>query len=332
MLMQRTGPKIRGGRRRKEQKMSYIVATSGLTKTIKGHTIVSGVDLHVKQGEIYGFLGPNGAGKTTVMKMLTGLWRPTSGNMELFGQAVQPGDTKFLKRMGTVIEFPVFFEGLSGRENLRLHCEYMGYRSPGCVEEALKLLKLQDTGEKPVRTYSLGMKQRLGIARAILTRPELLILDEPTNGLDPAGMKQIRELLTMLCQEYGMTVMVSSHILSEVESIADTIGLLNHGRMVREIGMQQIEEMNLSCIELETDNVNRAAYVLTEKLQIENLKVLDERRIRIYDRTFTSQEIVKMLAGQEVPIVSLERRAESLEDYFLKMTAEEKGGGSKCGN
>lgn len=316
----------------RSRNMSYIVTTGGLTKTIKGHTIVSGVDLHVKQGEIYGFLGPNGAGKTTVMKMLTGLWRPTAGNMELFGHAVLPGETAFLKRMGIVIEFPVFFEHLSGRKNLQLHCEYMGYYSPGCVEQALKLLELQDTGEKPVRTYSLGMKQRLGIARAVLTKPELLILDEPANGLDPAGMKQIRDLLRMLCQEYGMTVMLSSHILSEVESIADTVGLLNHGKMVKEIGMRQIEEMNLSCIELETENVKRAAYVLTEKLNLGNLKVMDEKKIRIYDHTFTSQEIAKILAEQDVSIVSLERRSESLEDYFLKMTAEEKGGAAPCGN
>lgn len=311
--------------------MSYIVTTSGLSKTIKGHAIVSGVDLHVKKGEIYGFLGPNGAGKTTVMKMLTGLWKPTSGNMELFGEAVMPGDTKFLKRMGTVIEFPIFFENLSGRENLKLHCEYMGYCSPGCVEQALKLLDLQNTGEKPVRTYSLGMKQRLGIARAILAMPELLILDEPANGLDPAGMKKIRELLTRLCQEYGMTVLVSSHILSEVESIAHTIGLLNRGTMVKEISMQKISEMNLNCVELTTENVNRAAYVLTEKLRISNLSVMDQDVIRIYDGTVPSKEIAKVLAENHVPIISLERKSESLEDYFLKMT-EGKGGEAECGN
>lgn len=311
--------------------MTYTVMTSGLCKTIKGQTLVSGVDLHVKKGEIYGFLGPNGAGKTTVMKMLTGLWKPTSGNIELFGEPVFSGDTEFLKRMGTVIEFPVFFENLSGRENLKLHCEYMGYQSPGCVEEALKLLNLQNTGEKPVRTYSLGMKQRLGIARAVLTKPELLILDEPTNGLDPAGMKQIRELLAMMCEEYGMTVLVSSHILSEVESIAHTVGLLNHGSMVKEIGMQKIGELSFQCVELTTENENRAAYVLTEKLHIKNMRVMEPKVIRIYDRTLTSQEIAKTLAENDVSIVSLERKSESLEDYYLEMT-EGKGGEAECGN
>lgn len=306
--------------------MSYIVTTTNLTKTINNHPIVTNVNLHIKKGEIYGFLGPNGAGKTTVMKMLTGLWKPTSGNMELFGQPVYPGETRHLKRMGTVIEFPVFFEALSGRENLKLHCEYMGYYSPGCVEQSLKLLELLDTGEKPVRTYSLGMKQRLGIARAILTKPELLILDEPTNGLDPAGMKQIRELLTMLCQEYGMTVLVSSHILSEVESVAHTIGLLNDGSMVEEISMKEIEDRNLSCVELETENVNRAAYVLADRLDIQNMKVMDENTVRIYDKMLTSKEIVRILTEYGVPIVSLERKTESLEDYFLKMTAGGKGG------
>lgn len=312
--------------------MPYLVTTTNLTKTIKTSPIVSGVNLHIKKGEIYGFLGPNGAGKTTVMKILTGLWKPTSGNIELFGHPVYPGETGYLKRMGSVIEFPVFFEALSGRENLKIHCEYMGYYSSGCVEQALKLLELQDTGEKPVRTYSLGMKQRLGIARAILTKPELLILDEPTNGLDPAGMKQIRELLVMLCQEYGMTVMISSHILPEVESIAHTIGLLNHGRMVKEIGIQEIENMNVTCQELVTENVNKAAFVLTDRMNIKNMKVVDTNTIRIYDRSFTSQETIKVLTESEVPIVSLECKSESLEDYFLKMTADEKGGEETCGN
>lgn len=196
--------------------MPYILQTNHLTKIMDGKALVKNVSLHVRKGEIYGFLGPNGAGKTTVMKMLTNLWKPTQGGIEIFGKALTPQSYEVLKRMGSMIEFPTFYEHLTGYENLKLHCEYMGYYKHGSIEQALDKLALTDAADKAVKNYSLGMKERLGIARAILCRPELLILDEPTNGLDPAGMKQIRELLKTLCEEHGVTVMVSSHILSEI--------------------------------------------------------------------------------------------------------------------
>lgn len=310
--------------------MSYVAATNKLTKVLGGREIVSQADIHIKKGEIYGFLGPNGAGKTTVMKMLTNLWRPTSGTIELFGEPLKAGSTEVFKRMGSIIEFPVFYGNLSGRENLELHCEYMGYYSPGCVDNALKLLELADTGRKPVKEYSLGMKQRLGIARAVLTKPELVILDEPTNGLDPAGMKQVRELLRRLCREYGMTIMISSHILSEVESIAHTVGVLSHGRMVREISMEEVTGMQMAYIEVTTDNPRQAAYVLEDKLHLENFKVVEGNAIRIYDARATSQELAKTLALNGVGVLSIKREAESLEDYFLKLTAEGNGREAAC--
>ena len=225
--------------------MPYILQTNNLTKTIGGKDLVKNVNLHIKKGEIYGFLGPNGAGKTTVMKMITNLWKPTDGSIEIFGKTLTPQSYEVLKRMGSIIEFPTFYNHMTGYENLKLHCEYMGYYKHGSIENALDMLDLTDAAQKPVKNYSLGMKERLGIARAILCKPELLILDEPTNGLDPAGMKQIRDLLKTLCEEYGITIMVSSHILSEIESIADTIGVINHGMMIKEIGMKEIEEMSL---------------------------------------------------------------------------------------
>ena len=195
-------------------KMPNILQTNQLTKTIDGKELVKKVNIHVNKGEIYGFLGPNGAGKTTVMKMITNLWKPTSGEVWLFGEKLTPTSYEVLKRMGSMIEFPSFYEHMSGKENLQLHCEYMGYYTPNSVENALEMLGLSEAAEKKVKSYSLGMKQRLGIARAILCRPELLILDEPTNGLDPAGMKQLRDLLRMLCSEYGITIMISSQMLS----------------------------------------------------------------------------------------------------------------------
>lgn len=304
--------------------MPYILQTNNLTKTIGGKDLVNRVSLHIKKGEIYGFLGPNGAGKTTVMKMITNLWKPTNGSIEIFGEILTPQSYEVLKRMGSIIEFPTFYNHMTGYENLRLHCEYMGYYKHGSIENALDMLDLTDAAQKPVKNYSLGMKERLGIARAILCKPELLILDEPTNGLDPAGMKQIRDLLKTLCEEYGITIMVSSHILSEIESIADTIGVINHGMMINEIGMKEIEKMSLAYIELTVANPKKAAYVLSEKLGLSNFKIIENNKIRIYDQHISTQELSKAMVLNDVEVTALGKQSETLEDYFLKMTAEVK--------
>ncbi|SHK97083.1 ABC transporter ATP-binding protein [Hespellia stercorisuis] len=302
--------------------MPYILQTNHLTKTIGGKDLVNDVNLHVKKGEIYGFLGPNGAGKTTIMKMITNLWKPSGGNIEIFGEKLTPQSYEVLKRIGSIIEFPTFYDHMTGDENLRLHCEYMGYYNHGSVENALDLLNLTDAVNKPVKNYSLGMKERLGIARAILCKPELLILDEPTNGLDPAGMKQIRDLLKTLCTEYGITIMISSHILSEIESIADTVGVIHHGKMMNEISMNEIEEMSLAYVELSVVNTKTAAYVLSEKLGLTNFKIVADGEIRIYDNRVSTQKLSKALALNDVEVIAFGKKAETLEDYFLKMTAE----------
>ena len=302
--------------------MAYILQTHHLTKTIGGRDLVRDVNLHVKQGEIYGFLGPNGAGKTTVMRLITNLWKPTGGSIELFGETLTPESCQILGRIGSIIEFPPFYELLSGFENLKLHCEYMGYCRKGCIEETLELLDLTAAGKKPVKSYSLGMKERLGIARAILCRPELLILDEPTNGLDPAGIKQIRELLRTLCSKYGTTILISSHILSEVESIADTIGIISRGTMQKEISMNEIEHTSLAYVEVTVTNPKRAAWVLSEKLGLTNFRLTDVSCFRIYDDRISVQDLSKVLALNDVEVTALGRKNETLEDYFLKMTAE----------
>lgn len=307
--------------------MSYVLQTHRLTKTIGGRNIVEDVNLHVRKGEIYGFLGPNGAGKTTVMKMLTNLWKPTDGSIELFGTPLAPDSYGVLKRMGSIIEFPAFYEHMTGYQNLKLHCEYMGYYKHGSIEDALEMLELKGAANKKVKTYSLGMKERLGIARAVLCRPELLILDEPTNGLDPAGMKQVRELLKALAAEFGMTVLISSHILSEVESIADTIGIIHHGRLVQEISMSEIEQRTLAYIAVTVADPKKAAVVLTDTVGASNFKIADHGEIRIYDSGISVQEVSKAFALQDVELFSLGKKVETLEDYFLKMTWEV---GGKC--
>ena len=291
--------------------MPYILQTNHLTKIIDGKELVSDVNIHVKKGEIYGFLGPNGAGKTTVMKMITNLWKPTEGAVELFGETLENTSYDIFRRMGSIIEFPTFYEHMSGRDNLWLHCEYMGY-----------MLGLSEAADKPVKKYSLGMKQRLGIARAILCKPEMVVLDEPTNGLDPAGMKQIRDLFRMLSTEYDMTFLISSHLLSEIESIADTVGIISHGKLIKEVSMQEISEINTAFIEISVENIQKAAYVLSEKLNLKNFKIMDDSKIRIYEVSAVTQKISKELLLNGVGMTSITKHTESLEEYFLKLTGE----------
>jgi len=299
--------------------MSYIIKTNQLTKAYKGKEVVSNVSMKVKKGEIYGFLGPNGAGKTTIMKMLTNLVKPTSGEIEIFGEKLTNTSYEVLKRMGSIIEYPVFYDRLTARENLELHCEYMGYYDRKAIDTALDLVKLKNIEDKSVKDFSLGMKQRLGIARAIITKPELLILDEPINGLDPVGIKELRDLFHMLCREYGITMLISSHILGEMEQIADTIGVISEGKLIKEVSMDEIHEENTEYIELVVNDMKKAFYVLDEILHLTNFKVVGESRFRIYDTGTTQSEISKTLILNGVMIEEINKKNHSLEDYFLTL-------------
>lgn len=299
--------------------MTYLVQTNQLTKVYGGKEVISAVNMHVKKGEIYGFLGPNGAGKTTIMKMITNLIKPTSGDIEIFGKTLTNRSYEVLKRLGTIIEFPIFYEKLTARETLDLHCEYMGYYDKKEIDHVLDLVKLINTDGKPVKDFSLGMKQRLGIARAIITKPELLILDEPINGLDPIGIKEIRELLRMLCKEYGITILISSHILGEIEQIADTIGVINNGRLIKEISMDTINRNQTDYIEIIVDDGKRAAFILENKLAISNFKLIDDKCIRIYESTVSQKTISKALIDHDIEIEAISRKTSSLEDYFMKL-------------
>uniref|UniRef100_A0A0M0KBV3 Bacitracin ABC transporter ATP-binding protein n=1 Tax=Halalkalibacterium halodurans TaxID=86665 RepID=A0A0M0KBV3_ALKHA len=299
--------------------VTKVITTRNLTKTFQGKEIISNLNLHVNKGEIYGFLGPNGAGKTTVMKMLMNLVKPSAGEIELFGQRLTSQSYEMLKRIGSMIEFPIFYEKLSARENLELHCEYMGYYKPSAIEEALEMVKLQLTGSKAVKDFSLGMKQRLGIARAICTKPELLILDEPINGLDPVGIKEIRQLFQTLCNEYGVTILISSHILSEIEQIADTVGVIRNGMLVAEVALDDIRSQQTEYIELLTYDARKALYVLDNELGLKNVKLMDQSLIRIYDHHLTQNQLSKTLISNDVNIEAIARKNHSLEDYFMNL-------------
>lgn len=275
------------------------------------------VDMHIKKGEIYGFLGPNGAGKTTIMRMITNLVKPTSGEVEVFGEKLTPSSYHLLSKMGMIIEYPIFYDKMTARENLELHCEYMGFYNHSAIDDALKLVNLTNIDDKPAKDFSLGMKQRLGIARAIVTKPELLILDEPINGLDPVGIKEIRDLFRMLSREYGITILISSHILAEIEQIADTIGVINHGRLIEEVSMDAIRESNTEYIEIVTQDEAKAAYVLTNDLNLSNIRVMGNHVIRIYDGGVPQNAVMKALVMNDVVVESIHMKTSSLEDYFL---------------
>lgn len=224
-----------------EDVMEYMITSDRLTKKYKKFTSVDQVSLHVRKGSIYGFLGPNGAGKTTTMKMLLGLTMPTEGSFLINGKRFPEDRISILKEMGSFIESPSFYPNLTGRENLDLIRSILGLKK-GDVEDALELVGMTEFGDRLAKKYSLGMKQRLGLAGAFLGRPPILLLDEPTNGLDPSGIHEIRNLIRSLPDLYDCTVLISSHMLWEVEQIADDVGILNHGRLLFEGSMESLRE------------------------------------------------------------------------------------------
>lgn len=299
--------------------MKYILRTNNLTKVFNNKEVVSNVNMNIKKGEIYGFLGPNGAGKTTIMKLMTNLIKPTGGEIEIFDEKLTDNSYEVLKRMGTIIEYPIFYEKLTARENLELHCEYMGYHDMKAIDRALDIVNLKNIDNKKVKEFSLGMKQRLGIARAITTKPEILILDEPINGLDPIGIKELRGIFKMLSKEYGITILISSHILSEIEEIADTVGVINNGKLISEVSMEEVKTNNTDYIELETKDCKKAAYILSNDLNISNFRVIDDVLIRIYDLKVSQKEISKKLILNDIDISSINMKKTSLEDYFLNL-------------
>lgn len=221
---------------------SFIIETKQLTKKYKGQLAVNNVNLHIKKGSIYGLLGRNGAGKTTLMKMLLGLTPPTSGTFTLFDQTLTGHEKQLYPRIGALIETPGFYPNLTGTENLEIFARLRNLNASHTVKNALETVGLPFRDKKLFREYSLGMKQRLGLANALLHHPQLLILDEPTNGLDPIGIAEIRDFLKTLCKDHGKTLLVSSHILSEIDLLADDIGILDRGVLLEECSIKTLKE------------------------------------------------------------------------------------------
>lgn len=250
--------------------MDYIMETVGLRKSYKGNVVVNDVNIHVPKGAIYGFVGPNGAGKSTVMKMILNLIQPEAGEVQLFGEKVTDQSYEVFKRVGSIIENPYFYEKMTARQNLELHCDYMGFPNKERIDEVLQMVDLQNVEGKQIRHYSLGMKQRLAIARAILAKPEFLILDEPINALDPEGIREMRNLFQRLNQEDETTIFISSHILSEVDLIADTIGIIQHGNLLAELPIEEIHKHQTEYISIYIDKREQlpSSFVLHQYLKV----------------------------------------------------------------
>ena len=270
----------------------FVIETKKLTKIYGEQTAVSSVDIHVKPGRIYGLLGRNGAGKTTIMKMILGLTPITSGEVDVFGQNIKGHEKRIIPALG-IIE-PRLYPNLTGTETLNL-CELRGTPRPNAVKNALEVVGLPYRDKKLFSKYSLGMKQRLGIANAILHDPELLILDEPTNGLDPIGIAEVRNFIKDLSVDRGKTILISSHILSEIALLADDIGIIDHGVLLEESSMEDLEKKNRKYIQLQVSDVPKASLILERQFHVTDYAVQDEHNLRLYDTALDMAAINKAL-------------------------------------
>jgi ABC-type multidrug transport system ATPase subunit len=298
------------------------IRASGLAKDYGEVRAVRKVDLDVRRGEIYGFLGRNGAGKTTTIRMLLGLIKPTAGEIELFGSTLRRDRALALRRVGYFVESAAAYPNLTVRENLEIQRRLTG--SPkGAAERVIALLGLGEYAGRRAGRLSLGNKQRLSLARALLHEPELLILDEPANGLDPAGIVEVRTLLRSLADERGVTIFMSSHLLDEVEQLADRIGIVHEGRLVEEVDVARMRAEGRSLIVLEVDDASRAEKVLREELGLTELAATAAAGLSVSDRGARPEAIARALVGAGIGLRRLEPVAEDLERHFMRVTGGE---------
>lgn len=302
---------------------SYIVETVGLSKEFKSFKAVDNINLKIEEGKIYGFLGPNGAGKSTTLKMLLGLVKPTKGQVKILDMDINKNREDILSKIGALIESPSYYGHLTAYENLEILRRVLKLEK-NSIEEVLKTVKLWDVRNKKVKEFSLGMKQRLGIAEALIGNPKLLILDEPTNGLDPAGILEIRELIKSFSKEKGITVIISSHILSEIELVADNVGVINKGRLIYQGTLEKLKEKGTDKIVLGIDNFKSCKDEVIEILISNGYKINEEEdKLVISGEKSLASKICRMivLAGYDVNYLTYERN--SLEEIFLELTKEE---------
>lgn len=299
---------------------NFVIETQDLTKQYGTQKSVNELNLHVRQGRIYGLLGRNGAGKTTTMKMLLNLTRPTAGEALVFGENIQDHEKEILPRVGSLIEAPGFYPNLTGTENLRIFAELRGVKKKNAIRDALALVSLPYRDKKLYSQYSLGMKQRLAIALAVMHDPELLILDEPINGLDPIGIAEIRGFIRELCSARGKTILISSHILPEIALLADDIGIIDHGVLLEEESLKDLEQKNSKYIHFVLSDTKKASLLLQRSFQTQNFRVENDHELRLLDPSLPIAAINRCFIESGLEVAEAHLCENTLEDYFKKVT------------
>lgn len=301
----------------------YIIETYNLTKQYGEQRSVSSLNIHVKKGRIYGLLGRNGAGKTTTMKMMLGLTVPTSGDVQIFGKSIRTNGREILPRIGSLIESPGFYPNLTAAENLRIFAELRGLKKISYIKNALELVGLPYGDKKLFSQYSLGMKQRLAIALAVMHNPELLILDEPINGLDPIGIAEVRFFIRKLCDVQGKTILISSHILSEIALLADDIGIIHNGKLLEEESLEELEQKNSHYIHFTISDSKQAARILETSFTTRNFTICDPHNIQLFDTDIPVANINGAFVQNGIEVSEAHLCKDTLEDYFKKVTRGE---------
>ena len=291
--------------------------TYNITKKYGEQLAVDNVNMTIKKGDIYGFIGQNGAGKTTLIRLITGLIHKSGGEIELLGANEENELNKARTMVGSLIESPSFYTNMTARENLEVSRLVRNIPGKKCIDEVLELVGLKDVEKKKVKNFSLGMRQRLGIANALMGNPKLLILDEPINGLDPMGIVEIRELLKKINKEKDMTILISSHILSELSELATTYGIISNGKLIEEITAKQLSEKCRQYIDLKVDDTARAVILLERELGISDYEVLEDSNIKVFSNLDNVGEVNSLLSRSGIIVESISVKGENLEEYFM---------------
>ncbi len=303
--------------------MQEILRVIGMSKSYKQMQVLDNIQMTINKGDIYGFVGENGSGKSTTIRMITGLGTPTHGEIRAFGKALSESTEDAQQKMGLLLEGPSLILNMTARQNLEAHRLLIGIPDKKRIDRVLELVNLTHTGKKKVKNFSLGMKQRLGIALALLNEPELLILDEPTNGLDPMGIVSLRKLLQTLNDEEGMTILISSHILSELELLATKFGFIHKGRLIQEISATDIKAKARRYLEIEVDNLELAVRTIRETLGTEDFQVDGNETIRLFELVDEKQFVSRTLTDSGVILEKFVQKSDTLEQYFTNLV----GGG-----
>lgn len=297
--------------------MEYVLKTNALSKSYRHFKALDGLSMNVPKGSIYGFVGRNGAGKTTLIRLICGLQEPTSGEYVLYGRKNTHKEiAKSRRRMGAVVETPSVYLDMTAQDNLKQQYRILGLPSFDGLEDILKLVGLENTGKKKAKNFSLGMRQRLGIAIALVGTPDFLVLDEPVNGLDPQGIVEMRELILKLNREQQITVLISSHILDELSRLATHYGFINNGRIIREMSAKELEAACRKCVCIEVSDVKALARLLDGMGS--DYKILSETRAEVYEK-FNISQLVLALAEVNCEVLSIQERDESLESYYMNL-------------